>query len=120
MTCVARICLQDGEGPVEEQLLPNDDPYLQAKDQNECTPLHIAILQGECTHTQYWQARILINPAARQTDSNSKAATTVSSSHSHSDIMLWFSYANWLCAAVLLQAMWSVRSCWCRRRPACL
>ncbi|WIA10571.1 hypothetical protein OEZ85_010758 [Tetradesmus obliquus] len=40
----------DGEGPAEEQLLPNDDPYLQAKDQNECTPLHIAILQGhvEC------------------------------------------------------------------------
>jgi hypothetical protein len=40
-------CLQDGEGAATEQLLPNDDPYLQAKDQNECTPLHIAILQGK-------------------------------------------------------------------------
>ncbi|KAF6259471.1 Arginase/deacetylase [Scenedesmus sp. NREL 46B-D3] len=40
----------DSEAATAQQLLPDDDPYLQAKDQNECTPLHIAILQGrvEC------------------------------------------------------------------------
>eukprot|EP00775_Hariotina_reticulata_P004555 gene4555-4807_t len=35
-------CLQEGEGA--EPLLPDDDPYLQTKDQSECTPLHVAIL----------------------------------------------------------------------------
>lgn len=45
--CLARQCLQDSEAATAQQLLPDDDPYLQAKDQNECTPLHIAILQGE-------------------------------------------------------------------------
>ncbi len=33
----------DDDGPA----LPDDDPEVQARDYNECTPLHLAILSGE-------------------------------------------------------------------------
>lgn len=37
--------MQIGEEDVV-QLGPENDPYLQGKDQYACTPLHVAILRG--------------------------------------------------------------------------
>jgi hypothetical protein len=41
-----RLRLQDDDEQPLVQLGPAQDPYIQGKDQYECTPLHIAILRG--------------------------------------------------------------------------
>lgn len=62
---VSALCLQAGEGDVA-LLGPELDHYIQGKDQYECTPLHIAILQGKQqppAPTENWPSHITISCA---------------------------------------------------------